>query len=131
MFIHTHTPYSLHLLFSEEVAAEGDHAKQDLNQLLHHIYLPPQIILSLLSISIHSDVDTLVNLSIKPNIWALGGFCNVSCAATGQSLVWFINKTHMTNMMLHCEQGLHLGHTVGKDKFKKEGRLLLIFKALN
>lgn len=53
------------LLFSEEVTAECDHAKQDLNHLLHHIYLPLQIILPLLTISIHSNVDTLIKLRIK------------------------------------------------------------------
>lgn len=50
------------LLSSQEGAAEGDHAKQDLKHLLHHIDLPPQGILSLLTVSINSNVKTLVNL---------------------------------------------------------------------
>lgn len=50
------------LLSSQEGAAEGDHAKQDLKHLLHHVDLPPQSILSLLTVSINSNVKTLVNL---------------------------------------------------------------------
>lgn len=53
------------LLSSQEGAAQGDHAKQDLEQLLHHVDLPPQVILSLLTVSVHSNVDTLVDLLRK------------------------------------------------------------------
>lgn len=49
-------------LFPEEVTAEGDHAEQDLNHLLHHVGLPPQIVLPLLAVSIHGDVEALVEL---------------------------------------------------------------------
>lgn len=49
-------------LSPEEVTAEGDHAKQDLNHLLHHVGLPPQIVLPLLAVSIHGDVEALVEL---------------------------------------------------------------------
>lgn len=57
------------LLFSEEATAEGDHAKQDLKHLLHHIDLPLQLILSLVTISIHSDVETFIKLRRADNGW--------------------------------------------------------------
>lgn len=53
------------LLSSQEGAAEGYHAKQDLEHLPHHVDLPPQGILSLLTVSIHSNVETLVDLKRK------------------------------------------------------------------
>lgn len=56
------------LLFSEEVAAEGDHAKQHLYHLLHHIDLPPKIVLSLFAISIGSNVETLIKLGTQDNL---------------------------------------------------------------
>lgn len=49
-------------LFSQEVTAQGDHAKLHLDHLLHHIDLPPKVVLTLLSISIHSNVETFVKL---------------------------------------------------------------------
>lgn len=55
------------LLSSQEGAAEGDHAEQHLNHLLHHVDLPPQVILSLLTVSIHSDVEILVHLKREGN----------------------------------------------------------------
>lgn len=54
-------------LFPQEVAAQGDHAEQDLQHLLHHVDLPPQLILPLFTVSVHSDVETLVELERMEN----------------------------------------------------------------
>lgn len=62
-------------LFPQEVTAQGDHAEQDLQHLLHHVDLPPQLILALLTVSVHSDVETLVKLERTEN---------------GQLLEWFL-----------------------------------------
>ena len=53
----------LHLLFTQKVTAEGHHAEEDFDHLLHHEDLPPQIVLALLAVSVHGDVETLVKLS--------------------------------------------------------------------
>lgn len=50
------------LLFSQEVTAQGDHPKHHLNHLFNHIDLPPQVILTLLPVSIHGNVETFVKL---------------------------------------------------------------------
>lgn len=54
-------------LFPQEVTAQGDHAEQDLQHLLHHVDLPPQLVLALFTVSIHSDVETLVKLERMEN----------------------------------------------------------------
>lgn len=49
-------------LFSQEVCAESDHPKHDVNHLLHHKDFSPQIVLLLLSVPVHSNVEALIKL---------------------------------------------------------------------
>lgn len=60
--MNTHLAASSVLLSSQELTAEGHHAEQHLDHFLHHIDLPPQNILILLAVTVHSNVETLVKL---------------------------------------------------------------------
>lgn len=57
------------------MTAQGDHSEQDLQHLLHHVDLPPQLILPLFTVSVHSDVETLVKLERTENGQLLERFC--------------------------------------------------------
>ncbi len=49
-------------LFPQEGTAERHHAKHDLCQFLYHIDFSLQILFGLISVSIHSDVQTFLKL---------------------------------------------------------------------
>lgn len=49
-------------LSPHEAAGQGDHAEEHLQHLPHHVDLPPQLVLSLLAVPVHRDVQALVEL---------------------------------------------------------------------
>lgn len=49
-------------LSPHEAAGQSDHAEENLQHLPHHVDLPPQLVLSLLAVAVHRDVQALVKL---------------------------------------------------------------------